>query len=214
MRARRFPIGLLLLSACGNQAEICDDLAVWSVNLTVVDAAGAALPDAQVTYAVDGEDLGACEQLEGAAWGCGVEVAGEFVITTTLAGYTTDTTEVTVAKGTCHVVGTTRQVILADGCDDTPHAAVRVNLSTQSGADVQNAVVEYRPTDEDTAARLECDANLGSWFCGWDDLSGSFEVYASADGFSEVTESVTVPATADGCHPDTQTVDLVFPDGG
>ncbi len=212
----RIPI-FLFLAACGNQAEICDDMAYWSVSLTVVDAADNAVPTATVTYTVDGEDRGACEQLEGAAFACGIEEAGDFVVTVAAEGFVTESASLTVPQGACHVGGQAVSVVLAadeSECDDVAHAAIRVGLSTQSGADLVNPQVEYRPTDADAAARVECDVNGEWWFCAWDDLSGSFEVYAWADGFAELTEAVTVPTTADGCHPETQTVELVFADGG
>ena len=59
-----------------------------SVAVSVTDGAGNLLAADSVSYAVDGEDRGACEalDLEGSEWICGRDETGDFVITVEIGG--------------------------------------------------------------------------------------------------------------------------------
>lgn len=92
-------------AGCGGPLQACTEIAVFSVNVTVVDGASAPVSDATLKYTVDGGPEKSCEQEDPTknAYICGVEEAGHFVITAT-RGTATKTVEVDVSKDECHVV--------------------------------------------------------------------------------------------------------------
>jgi hypothetical protein len=100
--------GTLALPALA-QAEgaipICTLEARTSVGVTVLDARGAPISDATVTYSVDGEREEECVRfpfLVDGRYICGWETAGTFRITAR-RGAETATATVSVSRGQCHV---------------------------------------------------------------------------------------------------------------
>ena len=89
---------LLGLAGCS-----CDSSIHFSVIVNVVDASGAPINDATVTYSVDGDPAVSC----GAATNsnqhiCGSEIEGDFTITVT-RGSEKKTQELSVDANYCHV---------------------------------------------------------------------------------------------------------------
>lgn len=83
-------------SGCG-----CTLQANWSVLVEVVDASGAFIADATVTYCVDGGIEKPCDLL-GSRYRCGVEQDGDFTITAR-KGMLSKTVEIEVEEDICHV---------------------------------------------------------------------------------------------------------------
>jgi hypothetical protein len=94
------PLPLLTGSGCVTN---CTTNLVWSVEVTVVDANGAPVPDAMVTFTVDGGSSQACSTFgDNGLFHCGEELAGHFVIAAEENGASA-TAEVDVDATTCHV---------------------------------------------------------------------------------------------------------------
>lgn len=105
-----FALCTLAWSGCAAVDRVCTDLAAASVNLTVVDADGAAVPDLVLSYTADGSAPANCESIgadAGKSFVCGWEVEGDFVITATAPGFEDAEESITVGKDEsgCHVVG-------------------------------------------------------------------------------------------------------------
>ena len=118
--AMRFflPLTLLLsssfaLSLAGCTVEsACTEEARSSVTVEVVDASGAPVLDATVTYSVGGAAAKACENtLMNGSYVCGYEETGDFTITVT-RGAETKTQTLTVTADECHVIGKNIQIKL------------------------------------------------------------------------------------------------------
>lgn len=212
MLRRSAGLALIALSTgCGSQAAVCDDAAVSSVFGTVVDEEDNALPGTQVTYTVDGEERGECTFNEGAAFVCGSEEAGEFVLTATLRGYYDVTARLTVYAGPCHVnSGKVTLRMEARDCTAEEVPSVAVTLATQSGAPLENPVVAYEIGGDGT--RTACAGSGADWTCGTE-TTGEFTMYASADGFEEQSATASVSLAEDGCHVATVPVGIEFLDG-
>ena len=108
---RTFGIALMagVAAACGGDAgPSCTADIRPSVDLEVIDDAGARLSAVQVDYRVDG---GAQATLvcDGVCW-LETERPGSFAITASKAGWQTASTVVAVARDECHVI--TRSVVL------------------------------------------------------------------------------------------------------
>ena len=86
----------------------CDNVAVGSVTVSVVDSAGNPVAPESVVYSVDGSEDADCESLggDGSEFVCGWEEDGEFDISvsTATADYSAQTT-VALSLDGCHVQG-------------------------------------------------------------------------------------------------------------
>lgn len=102
---------LFPLAACSSDEAACTTLAAVSVTVTVVDSTGAGVTDAELTYTVNGGASKPCEQVIENTYDCGVEEAGDFVITAT-RDMATKTANVTVTSDECHVIGQTLTLTL------------------------------------------------------------------------------------------------------
>jgi len=78
-------------------------MALSSVQVTLYDDAGATIEDATLTYTGGGFEDQPCDPING-QYVCGWEVSGEIVITIEAQGFETETLNVTVEDGLCHVV--------------------------------------------------------------------------------------------------------------
>lgn len=211
------PSFLVFLLSCADNIDLeaCDTSAAASVNVSLVDEAGAALSSASVTYTVDDGGETACESMGNAgSWACGWEVAGHFVITAASDGYVEQTEEVDVAQGECHVESQSVTMTMhTEDCSGNRVAAVVVTVTTTDGADPEALDVEWRSRETSTSTYDDCDSSSGNWDCGWNE-TGSIEVQASAAGYYRVSQVVEVPVSDDGCHPTPQFVTLELePDG-
>ena len=85
----------------------CTTLAAASVQLTVSDPSGAAIPGATAEYTVSGEDWTApepCEQMPDGTFVCGWEVEDSFQIWVDAEGYGSEYLEADVQSDGCHVI--------------------------------------------------------------------------------------------------------------
>ncbi len=107
-------LSLVALAASGcPTGVVCTEEARASVQVTVVDAAGTDLNDADVSFSVDGGGtFDACDDVDTGAWVCGWEVDGAITIRAEAVGFITDEQTVTVASDECHVIGQTLQITL------------------------------------------------------------------------------------------------------
>ena len=92
----------LPLTGCPT-SPTCTTEAALSVLVTVVDDAGADVPEVEVFYdAGDGEQ--ACEDFSDGTFGCGWEVDGDITVTARADGFSDATDVVTVGADECHVI--------------------------------------------------------------------------------------------------------------
>jgi hypothetical protein len=210
------PFGFVFLAVagCGSQAAVCDSGVRPSVFGTVVGPEGNALPDTVVTYSVDGEERGECTFTEGAAFVCGEDETGAFVLTASLRGYYYLTSELTVYAGACAVNSAVVELVMEPrDCTAVEVPSVEVALTTQSGALPTNASVHWRLATDADDVREPCAGSDTAWECG-DDLEGEFVVYAEADGLPESSQSAAVVLSEDGCHVETVALAFEVADGG
>ncbi len=206
---------LLLLAlgptACGSQAEVCDEMAVYSVRVQIVDQNAAALQGASLTYSVDGGEVAECVAFDLTSFGCGIEEAGTFELSATLAGYEDSASTTTVQSGVCHVIANNVTMVMAPVvCAGDPVPAVFVTVDSITADVLTGVTVESLAAGATT--RAPCTEDTSGWACAPDDLSGSFTLFANADGQEEVSTQVDdVAADADGCHPVTAVAALTFP---
>ncbi len=103
-------VSLLGLTACGSELDgACTTESRSSVTVNVVDAAGAVVKDAVVTFTVDGGAVETCDSFPDATdYTCGRDRKGKFIITATKGADTkTETVTITTTTDGCHVEGQT-----------------------------------------------------------------------------------------------------------
>lgn len=116
MTQRKLALAFVVISSfglvgCGSDGigpgdGSCTNEARASVTVKVVDASGAPVTDASVTFSVDGAPAQACESFPDGSYVCGFEIAGEFIIGASRAGVS-KLDKVTIGKTAdgCHVEG-------------------------------------------------------------------------------------------------------------
>ncbi len=197
---------LALLTACPPE-QACTTEAVGSVSLTVVDAAGNAIPGATATFSVDGAAAEACESMQAGAFVCGWERAGHFEIAVSAVGYVDATVSADVAQGECHVEPVSETVALElDELACTTEAVPSVTLSVLSGGTpVVADLAQWRTRGGDTLEN--CDrTDVGTYTCGYE-VAGDLDVFAELNG-ERIATRVTV--TGDECHVTTEDASLDF----
>jgi hypothetical protein len=97
-------LAVVVAAGCDGGAVECTAEARGSVNVTVTDAAGAPIPDVEVSFETPSRPLAPCEQMVAGDWVCGWEVAGEISVVATAPGYVGGSATVTVGADECHVV--------------------------------------------------------------------------------------------------------------
>lgn len=198
---------LLLLTACFLDEKACDTMAVASVNVTVVDADGATVPDAVVSWRLDDGEWTDCESM-GDTWACGWEVAGDLDIRVEAEGYDTVETPVSVVQGECHVEAEALTVTLEPiECTAEAIASVVASVSGSSGEELTGVAVAWGYADAEMEPQPCEDGEDGTWVCGWE-VAGDLEITAVADGHAAEVQVVTV--TADECHVTTEYVDFAL----
>lgn len=201
------PAVLVALFACSKEElEMCTDIAVSSLSLTIVDAAGNALPGATVTYRVEEGEPQPCESVLGdGTFVCGYEVAGELVVTATAEGFSPAEVAYTVAADECHVI-TVVDTIALEPLVCTTEARASIQVSIIDGDVPGDAAVTYRNVDTDGTG-VPCErVALGDYVCGWEE-EGTFEVVATAESGDVASETVTVEG--DECHVTTEQITLL-----
>lgn len=197
----------LPLFGCPSKEIACTDLAAVSVNLTVVDADGSAVPGAVATFD-SGSGPSECFALNEKEFGCGYEVKGTIQIHVEAPGFRSVDQSVEVGADECHVIGELVTVTLDQvDCTDVEIPGVVATVAGSTGESLEDVTVEWGLANADMMPQ-PCDLQEdGSWDCA-SEHSGDIEVYASAGGHVPEMQTVTVELDADGCHPVTQTVDF------
>ena len=200
---------LTLAGACYQTDTACTEIAMASVNVTLVDELGERVAGADVQYTVDGGASDACEEQNAGSYACGWELAGHFQITTNATGYDTDVFEVDVTEGECHVEPQTVQRTLSSlACTTQTFSTVVVDVTDVQGAEVTNATVEYSLFDS-TDPAMACEQPLpgNQWTCGYE-VQGDLRIDITHPTYEPFFTVVTVPA--DECHVITQQVSAVL----
>lgn len=216
MTTRTLAIGLgavMFLAGCPPIEQACDTMAVASVNVTVVDEAGADVPDATVVFSVDGGADQPCDDF-GDTWACGFEIAGEITVKASAPGLMGDAKTVTIVMEDdgCHVAAQAVTLTLLDECDDPP-PAMMVTVLDPDGSAAEGEAVSWGRQGSDAAPQACAeDGSAGVWACGYG-ASGDLELYvtpAETDPYQGHFEELTV---AEGeCGPETvfKTVTLQY----
>ncbi len=191
---------VLVLAGCPSQGEDCTAIAAVSVSVTVVDADGAAVPDATVTFTREGaEEAEPCEEGPD-VYLCGYEVSGILTIRAEAAGFTTAETEVTVTEDECHVQGESVVLVLDPvDCPQVELPSVFVTIVDTDGQPIPDAWAEYAPECEDWFAPQVCDDGEGdSFVCGWG-FTCPLYIDAYAPGYQQ--DFAIVDPEEDECGP-------------
>ncbi len=204
----------LLLLACEiddpDNGNPCTDIAMASVSLSVADLDGAAVTDATVTYTVDGGEAKDCESWDDGQYVCGWEEPGTIVVSVAKEGFVTvtETVEVGMTDDQCHVEGEVLDVTLEEvACTAEIVYAVQATLVGSSGETLEDPQVSWGYANADMEP-IACEGEGETWWCG-EEAAGDIEVYGTASGHTTDLETVTVEMDEYGCHPVTQSVELV-----
>jgi len=182
---------LILLAGCGSEQQDCTAIAAVSVSVTVVDADGLPVDDAEVTYLrEDADESESCEEFDG-TFLCGYEVSGDIVVRAEADGYQPAEQTVFVAAGECHVDGESVELVLVPlDCPDIETVSVLVRVLDESGATISDAYVEYQPQCEDWADEEECEPVGGDqWACGYE-FTCPIHIAAEAPGYRRASDIV------------------------
>lgn len=204
-------IALLALFACEEELA-CTDLYAFSVTATVASAGGGALENVVGSYTVDGGEAKACEDFGQGDFVCGGEEKGHFVVTFEADGHEAQTQEVDVAADECHVIGEQLAFELEPtACTEEEVPAVIVNLSSELDADatLENPWVSWQNPNTDMAPQ-PCDQTDAYTFACAAEYVGEIEILAGGDYHATELRGLTTVLTADECHVETQTLDLVL----
>ncbi len=187
----------------------CTDIAILSVDLTLLDEDGAPVSGAQVRYSVDGGETQYCESWNDGSYQCGYEEAGEFAFVVDAAGYELDEFTQTVEQGECHV-GTERverTLVPTPPATCTTIAMTSVVVPVDpDDVDAEMQVLWSRPGTAEAPQPCET-ADRVTWSCGVE-ARGDIRVDIPASaGHDDYTRVVTVEA--DACHVHTVTLDEV-----
>ena len=207
-----FSVSLLAaLSGCDAGEPIaCTTQIVFSVNLTVVDEAGAPLEGASARYRVDGGAEAGCEDLGGGLFACGADEAGAFVITVEAPGREPKTVEAEVGSGECHVEPVALEAMLEPRiCGDAIIYGVQASLVGSSGEALEQPVAEWRQAGDRDDAWQSCD-RFGEPFSCAPNAWGSLEVRGSAAGHPPVVVSVEVSPDEAQCFPQVEQVEIAL----
>jgi hypothetical protein len=203
------PLAFVLAGCPIGDNPSCTTIATYSVNVTVVDEQGAAVAEAIVSYSVDGEERGACEDIGDGSFVCGVEEAGHFVITASAQGFEARSQEVVVNENECHVLPETLEIsLLSEGCPPGDQGAgIYVTLLGVEGVPLSAPVVQYRDAMIDDTAWLPCESWGDQWACAIG-ATGTFDVMGTADGYDTAYDLVTVELDPTGCYPEAEDITL------
>ena len=190
-----------VLAGCPPE-QACTLIAVWSVNLDVVDEAGAPIPDATATWSVDGGSPEPCEVV-GDILACGSEIAGDLTIEAAAPGFESQSTTVTVGADECHVITEMVELtLLPIACTLEARPSVEVTVASAGMGPLENVAVTYAVN---FSAAQPCSGSGESWTCG-EEMDGELLIEATADGHVPASETVTVERTEDLCHVITEQV--------
>ena len=187
--------------------------------------------DVRSAECVDGSEPEYCARFV-AGW----EEAGEFVIWVEKDGYLSRTYELTVemTDDGCHVQSRDLTAALEVDpdygvCTADAAASVIVNVVDEEGEPLEGATVlwsvdggetqealcaessgddetsEAEDGDDDGGDADPCSTYITTW-----EVEGTFEISAELEGYVSASTTVDVGLTEDGCHVDTETVDLVL----
>jgi hypothetical protein len=201
-----------LLAGCPTKPVVCTTEARGSVNLTVVDEAGAPIDGAVVTYTVVGSDAVPCDDTGDGQWVCGWEVDGGLTIDVSAPGYQAErtTVEVDLDADQCHVIPQDKTVILVaeyTTCTSQPNSA-QVTVVGASGEALTGVSVRWGFSETDGLPRDCVEKPDLTWTCA-EDQSGMINLYAVADGHGEEVTSVELQAEGP-CDPDIEAVLLTL----
>ena len=109
----RISLILLALTGCDVEKDTgegvdCTADVKPSVVVSVVDVDGSVVPEAELTYSVDGGSEQPCDE-NGT---CGLETIGEFTITAAAEGYTSASETLTVESDIGHVITQDLELVL------------------------------------------------------------------------------------------------------
>ncbi len=207
-----FVVGLACVGwACtpGGLPQPCAVYIAPSAIVNVSGAGGAPVIAATVTFVSDGGESGACEENSGGEYFCGEEVEGLLTITIEKPSFTTQVVEVEVGADTCHVLTETVDIVLEpEVCSGEQVPSILARVVDSGGRAVSGAAVRWRRAEAAPAGAADCQPSGNPNFpyaCGLE-TSGELVVVATAGGFVQAFEEVTVEATF--CHVITEEVTL------
>ncbi len=107
--------------------------------------------------------------------------------------------------------------LVVAGCDDAPIVcteiavgSVNVTVHDESGDVVEGVALTYTVDGGDSTACQDVGLEPGATFvCGFE-ADGEITVTATAVGFDDATDTVTIVKTDDGCHVIGQTMTLTM----
>lgn len=190
----------LALTGCPTDEQDCTAIAAVSVSVTVIDADGAEVPDATVTFTrEDSDEREDCEEGP-AVYLCGYEVSGTLTIRAEAAGFAAAETQVTVTADECHVQGEAVELVLQPvDCPQVELPSVFVTIVDTDGIPIPDAWAEYAPECEDWFAPQVCDDGGDDTFiCGW---GFTCPLYIDAYAPGHQHEFAIVDPDEDECGP-------------
>lgn len=207
-------MGVACLGLACKQPPLPDDCAVYvapSVIVNVSSNGDVPVVAAEVSFTGPNGESGACPEESGGQYFCGEEVEGLVTVTVAKSSYATQVFEVEVGADRCHVLTETLDVVLEpEVCTDERVPSVLARVEDAGGGSVAGVSVRWREADQPPGAAADCQASGNPdypFLCGTE-VPGDLVIVASAGGFNQAVEEVTVEATF--CHVITEEVVLVM----
>lgn len=191
-----------LLACTPKDQKACDTMAVASVQLTLRAPDGAVVSGALVTAEFDDGSGGVttmdCDELTSGEYICGYEISGELRISVVAEGFEESelSFDVGLTEDECHVetVMETLTLTALDCTEDAQRWAMQVTVTSEDGAPLDGADVQWGPDVQDDVPYEACEATdvMGDWLCGAGE-SGELLLLVQAEGFAHELLAVDVP---------------------
>ena len=197
------------LIGCDPATNCSADVSEWSVELQLEDEAGSAVAGAAVSV-TDGTTTETCTE-EAGRYLCGETLSGDLTVLVEAVGYESAAFDVTTDDATCGGFATLlTETIWSTDCSAEAIPSVLVSVTDEGGAVLIDAEVTYTPLADDFGeAIVPCTLQGEDFVCGYD-VDGEILIEVQSSGFQPHQETVTVERTPDGCHVETQALDVIM----
>lgn len=196
-------LALTALIACTPKDEqACDTMAVSSAQISLRGPDGAVVSGAAVRYELDDGSGGVteadCDEWQPGEYVCGYEISGELRISVVADGFEDAalSVEVGLTEDECHVETVMETVTLTaiDCADDAERWAMQVTVTSEDGAPLAGADVQWGPDVQDDVPYEACEPTdvMGDWLCGSGE-SGELLLLVQAEGYAHELLAVDVP---------------------
>jgi len=179
--------------------EVCTEIAVPGVVVTVTDPAGQRVEGASLSVAGMGPRQ-ACDDLGFGEYACGWEQSGLLTVFVEAEGFLPQVLDVEVEHDGCHPITVALPVLLEGDlvCTEEAVASVVLSFIDERGEAVPHVRASFSLDGE--GERQACTSAGGTLICGVEQV-GTVLVDVEAPGFEDALLQYEVAIDEAGCHP-------------